>query len=47
MLTQKRAQPLRGNMLAACERDVRMPGTKVRLQTGVQGGVGHFFVQLK
>jgi hypothetical protein len=34
-------------MLAACERDVRMPGTKLGLQTGAEGGVGHLFVQLK
>jgi hypothetical protein len=47
MFAQKWTDRLRGNILAAGERDVRMPWAQIRLDPGGQSGVGHSFVQLK
>jgi hypothetical protein len=47
MLAQKWTDRLRGNILAASERNVRMPRTQIRLDPGGQSGVSNSFVQLK
>ena len=47
MRFQKRAHRFRGDIATTRERDVRMPGTKVRLQARSESGVMHALVQLK
>ncbi len=44
---QKWPHCLHGDILAASERDMRMPGAKIRLQPGNERGVLHTFMQLK
>jgi len=47
MTAQKWMDRLRGNILAARQRDVRMPRAEIRLYPGGQSGVRDSFVQLK
>src|SRR6476659_6856862 len=47
MRFQKRTHRFSRNIVTTRERDVRMPGTKVRLQACGESGILHALVQLK
>ena len=44
---QKFSKRLRGHIAATRNRDMRMPGTKLRLETGSERGLLHSLVNLK